>query len=89
LVDQAVKLFGAQHYDHYDFLLTISDNLGGIGLEHHEAPKTAWTRLFHRIGQCPSRPQSAAPRNYPQLNGKFPPRATFGRPTIARRWRTA
>src|ERR1043165_8361829 len=22
LVDQAVKLFGAQHYDHYDFLLT-------------------------------------------------------------------
>src|SRR4051794_35824453 len=33
LVDQAVKLFGAQHYDHYDFLLTISDNLGGNGLE--------------------------------------------------------
>ncbi|HET9810333.1 MAG TPA: peptidase M61 [Sphingomicrobium sp.] len=37
LVDQAVKLFGAQHYDHYDFLLTISDKLGGIGLEHHRS----------------------------------------------------
>jgi predicted metalloprotease with PDZ domain len=37
LVDQAVKLFGAEHYDHYDFLLTISDNLGGIGLEHHRS----------------------------------------------------
>lgn len=37
LVDQAVKLFGSQHYDHYDFLLTISDKLGGIGLEHHRS----------------------------------------------------
>ena len=32
-----MKLFGARHYDHYDFLLTISDNLGGEGLEHHRS----------------------------------------------------
>jgi len=37
MVDQAVKVFGAQHYDHYDFLLTISKNLGGEGLEHHRS----------------------------------------------------
>ncbi|MBR0552889.1 M61 family metallopeptidase [Stakelama marina] len=37
LVEQAVKLYGAEHYDHYDFLLTISDTLGGIGLEHHRS----------------------------------------------------
>lgn len=37
LVDQAVKLFGAQHYDNYHFLLTISDQIGGIGLEHHRS----------------------------------------------------
>ncbi|MFL6722086.1 MAG: M61 family metallopeptidase [Sphingomonas sp.] len=37
MVDQTVKLFGAQHYDHYDFLLTISNNLGGEGLEHHRS----------------------------------------------------
>jgi predicted metalloprotease with PDZ domain len=37
LVTQAVRTFGAQHYDHYDFLLTISKNLGGIGLEHHRS----------------------------------------------------
>jgi len=37
MVEQAVKLFGAQHYDHYDFLLTISKNLGGEGLEHHRS----------------------------------------------------
>ncbi|WP_267394707.1 MULTISPECIES: peptidase M61 [unclassified Sphingomonas] len=37
LVDQAVKTFGAQHYDHYDFLVSLSDQLGGIGLEHHRS----------------------------------------------------
>jgi predicted metalloprotease with PDZ domain len=37
LVAQAVKNFGAQHYDHYDFLFTISDTLGGEGLEHHRS----------------------------------------------------
>jgi predicted metalloprotease with PDZ domain len=37
LVDQAVKLFGARHFDHYDFLVSMSDNLGGIGLEHHRS----------------------------------------------------
>lgn len=37
LVEQAVKTFGAQHYDHYNFLFSLSDNLGGIGLEHHRS----------------------------------------------------
>jgi predicted metalloprotease with PDZ domain len=37
LVTQAVKLFGAQHYNHYDFLLEISEREGGIGLEHHRS----------------------------------------------------
>ena len=37
LVEQAAKTFGAQHYDHYDFLLSLSDQLGGIGLEHHRS----------------------------------------------------
>src|SRR3546814_19340144 len=34
---QAVNTFGSQHYDNYHFLFTISDNLGGIGLEHHRS----------------------------------------------------
>lgn len=37
LVTQAMKLFGAQHYDHYDFLLALSSRQGGIGLEHHRS----------------------------------------------------
>jgi predicted metalloprotease with PDZ domain len=37
LVEQAVKTFGVEHYDHYRFLLSISDELGGIGVEHHRS----------------------------------------------------
>lgn len=37
LVDEAVALYGAKHFDHYDFLLAISDKIGGIGLEHHRS----------------------------------------------------
>lgn len=37
LVAQALKLFGAQHYDHYDFLLALSDRESGVGLEHHRS----------------------------------------------------
>ena len=37
LVQQAYKLFGAHHYGHYDFLFSLTDHLGGIGLEHHQS----------------------------------------------------
>ncbi len=35
--EQAIKTFGAQHFDRYEFLHTISAELGGIGLEHHRS----------------------------------------------------
>ena len=37
LVKQAYKLFGSHHYDHYDFLLALSDKMSGIGLEHQRS----------------------------------------------------
>ncbi len=37
LVTQAVKVFGARHFDHYDFLHAVTDRMGGIGLEHHRS----------------------------------------------------
>ena len=46
LVQQAVKAFGAQHYDHYDFLLTISNYLGGQGLEHHRSSEDGTGRGY-------------------------------------------
>ena len=54
LVQQAYKLYGSHHYDHYDFLLALTDHLGDIGLEHHRSsedsvvPKyfTDWDKTF-------------------------------------------
>jgi predicted metalloprotease with PDZ domain len=37
LVQEAGALFGAYHYRHYDFLLTLSDATGHFGLEHHQS----------------------------------------------------
>ncbi len=50
LAVQATKLFGSHHYDHYDFLFSLSDQLGGNGTEHHQSSEnglgadyfTAW-----------------------------------------------
>ena len=37
LVQQMYRLYGARHFDHYDFLLALSNRLSGIGLEHHRS----------------------------------------------------
>lgn len=37
LVKQLHALFHSHHYDHYDLLLTVSDHVGGTGLEHHQS----------------------------------------------------
>lgn len=54
LVRQADKLYGARHYDHYDFLLSLSDRLATSGIEHQRSsdngvdPKyfTTWETAF-------------------------------------------
>ncbi|MDN5864904.1 MAG: peptidase M61 [Gammaproteobacteria bacterium] len=50
LVTQAFRLFGSHHFDHYDFLLSLSDYMTGNGFEHHRSSEngvgadyfTAW-----------------------------------------------
>jgi predicted metalloprotease with PDZ domain len=37
LVAETGALFGARHYRHYDFLLSLSDHVAHFGLEHHES----------------------------------------------------
>lgn len=41
LVEEAFALHGAQHFDHYDFLLALTDRMGGIGLEHHRSSENS------------------------------------------------
>ena len=72
LVDQAVKTFGAQHYDHYDFLLSITDQLGGIGLEHHRSSENGVTPgYFTKWNDGPGR-RNLLPHEYTHSwDGKF------------------
>jgi predicted metalloprotease with PDZ domain len=72
LVEQAVKLFGAQHYDHYDFLLSISENLGGIGLEHHRSSENGVKTGYFTEWQAAQRDRNLLPHEYTHSwNGKY------------------
>ncbi len=61
LVSEAHLAFGANHFDHYDFLLAVSDKIGGIGLEHHRSSEnqlepdsfTAWDKNEFDRGLLP------------------------------------
>ncbi len=52
MVTQADRLYGARHFDDYEFLLGLTDQMGGIGLEHHRSSEnthapdyfTSWTK---------------------------------------------
>ncbi len=46
MVAQAYKLFGSHHYNHYDFLVSASDYLGDIGLEHHRSTEIGMDPKF-------------------------------------------
>ena len=37
VVAEADALFGARHFDHYNFLLSLSDEVAHFGLEHHQS----------------------------------------------------
>ena len=55
MVDEALAAFGARHFDHYNFLLAMTDRMGGIGLEHQRSsenqydPNTLidWEKMAH------------------------------------------
>jgi predicted metalloprotease with PDZ domain len=72
LVEQAVKLFGAQHYDHYDFLLSVSENLGGIGLEHHRSSENGVKTGYFTDWASAQRDRNLLPHEYTHSwNGKY------------------
>jgi predicted metalloprotease with PDZ domain len=37
MMTESDLLFGSRPFDHYEFLIALSDDLGGIGLEHHRS----------------------------------------------------
>ena len=72
LVAQATKLFGAQHYDHYDFLLAVSDQLGGVGLEHHRSSEDGVRADYFTDWASSAGDRNLLPHEYTHSwNGKF------------------
>ena len=41
MVDEALILFGSKHFDRYEFLLALTEKMGGIGLEHHRSSENS------------------------------------------------
>lgn len=37
LIEQADHLFGARPFDHYELLIAVSEELGALGVEHHQS----------------------------------------------------
>lgn len=72
LVEQAIKLFGAQHYDRYEFLLALTDEMGSIGLEHHRSSENGVNpEYFTEWDKGPGR-RNLLPHEFTHSwNGKF------------------
>ncbi|WP_426039597.1 M61 family metallopeptidase [Brevundimonas sp. DC300-4] len=72
MVTQADRLFGARHFDKYEFLLALTDQLGGIGLEHHRSSEnTAGPNFFTSWGASAGN-RALLPHEYTHSwNGKF------------------
>jgi predicted metalloprotease with PDZ domain len=72
LVVQSDRLFGARHWRQYDFLLAISDQFGGIGLEHHESSENGVRSGYFKDWDKAIRARELLPHEYVHAwNGKF------------------
>ncbi len=76
---QAEKLFASHHYEHYDFLLILSNKVGGAGVEHHQSTaEGAPARYF--AGCCEG--DFLAHEYVHSWNGKFRRPADLWTPTF-------
>jgi predicted metalloprotease with PDZ domain len=72
LVTQAYRLFNSHHYDRYDFLLALSDRMGGIGLEHHRSSENATAPTYFTEWDKVPDTRQLLPHEYAHSwNGKF------------------
>ncbi len=72
LVQQAYRLFGSQHYDHYDFLLALTDRMGGIGLEHHRSSENGVDSIYFTDWERATSERDLLPHEMVHSwNGKF------------------
>jgi predicted metalloprotease with PDZ domain len=72
LVIQAQKLFNSHHYGHYDFLFSVSDVIGGEGLEHHQSSEDGSRANYFTDWSAGMAGRALLPHEYTHSwNGKF------------------
>jgi predicted metalloprotease with PDZ domain len=83
LVTQAQALFGAQHYDHYDFLFTLSESTGHFGLEHHQSSDDRQFARYFTDAETYLAGSGLLPHEYVHSwNGKFRRPAGLATPNL-------
>ncbi|MBD3835497.1 peptidase M61 [Brevundimonas sp.] len=72
MVTQADRLFGARHFDTYEFLFGLTDQMGGIGLEHHRSSENTSAPDFFSAWNKSAGDRALLPHEYTHSwNGKF------------------
>lgn len=72
MVQQSKKLFASPRYDHYDFLLWLSEALSPIGLEHHQSSEDGASPRYFRDWSGASATHHLLPHEFAHSwNGKF------------------
>ncbi|MBU4239095.1 MAG: peptidase M61, partial [Alphaproteobacteria bacterium] len=72
MVQQADRLFGARHFDNYEFLFALTDQMGGIGLEHHRSSENTGAPGFFTDWSKSAGDRGLLPHEYTHSwNGKF------------------
>ncbi len=72
LVIEAQKLFHSHHYDHYDFLFSVSDIVSGKGLEHHQSSEDGSRANYFTDWSAGVGGRALLPHEYTHSwNGKF------------------
>lgn len=72
MVQQADRLFGARHFDKYEFLFALTDQMGGIGLEHHRSSENTGAPGFFTDWAKSAGDRALLPHEYTHSwNGKF------------------
>ncbi len=72
LVIEEQKLFKSHHYDHYDFLFSVSDIVSGKGLEHHQSSEDGSPANYFTNWDANFAHRALLPHEYTHSwNGKF------------------
>ncbi len=72
LVQQAYRTFGGHHYYHYDFLFSLSSEMGGVGLEHQRSSEVGSVQSYFTDPEKSAPWRDMLPHEYTHSwNGKF------------------